>query len=57
MSQYGATKVAAESLIAQTSLLCKLATGTLRPVNQKIPYKDEILQANEHAPEGVVPVK
>jgi hypothetical protein len=41
MSQYGATKVAAESLIAQINSHCKLAT------------KNDILRTNKHALEGV----
>jgi hypothetical protein len=52
MSQYSATKVASESLIALINPQCKLAT--LRRKNRKIIYKNEIFKANEHASEGVV---
>jgi hypothetical protein len=52
MSQYSATKVASEILIAMINTQCKLAT--LRRKNHKIIYKNEIFKANEHASEGVV---
>jgi hypothetical protein len=52
MSQYGATKVAAESIIlAQINAECKL--GMLRRESRKILYENEILKANKHAPAGV----
>jgi hypothetical protein len=44
MSQYGATKVAEESLIAQIYSQYKLAT--LRRENRKILNENEILTAN-----------
>jgi hypothetical protein len=40
MEQYVATKVTAESLIAQINSHCKLAT--LRHENKKIRYKNEV---------------
>jgi hypothetical protein len=52
MSQNGATKAAAESLLAQINSLCKLAT--LRHENRKIRFENLIFKANELAPEVVV---
>jgi hypothetical protein len=50
ISQYGATKVAAESLIAQSNSQWKLAT--LRREIRKIRYNNDIQKASEHTPEG-----
>jgi hypothetical protein len=52
MSQYGATEVAAESLIAQINTHCNLATLRDGKIKIKIRYENEIQKANEHAPEG-----
>jgi hypothetical protein len=49
-SKYGATKEAAESLIAQLDSQSKLSTP--RRKNRKIRHKNEILKAKEHAPKG-----
>jgi hypothetical protein len=46
-SQYGATTVAAESLIAQLHSQSKLTTPSRE--NRKIRHEMEILKANEHA--------
>jgi hypothetical protein len=46
-SQYGATTVAAESLIAQLHTQGKLTTP--RRENRKIQHEIEILKANKHA--------
>jgi hypothetical protein len=45
MSQYGATKVAAESLRAQINLQCKLAM--LRRENLKIQYENKIFKSKQ----------
>jgi hypothetical protein len=50
MSQYGATKESAESLIAQLDSQGKLTTP--RHENRKIRHENEFLKAKEHAPEG-----
>jgi hypothetical protein len=50
MSQYGATKEAAEILIAQLDSQSKLSTPRCK--NLKIRHENGIQKAKEHAPEG-----
>jgi hypothetical protein len=50
MSQYGATKKAAESVPVKAQLHSPDKLTTLRRENRKIRHEIEILKANEHAP-------